>query len=155
MNTNDYISKLSDARNDVNKAVEDLSVIVNSKELRKQDLLQLLLRRMSYTLDYAAGKVHVVVDDMAYSANSSHVEQLKIDLSYANKRIIELQDRLEKYEPRNKLTPEEIEIGKVNKINAIKAVRARTGMGLKESKDLVETVYPYIPHPEPKTDIPF
>jgi predicted nucleic acid-binding Zn-ribbon protein len=155
VNNNDYITRLTEARNEMNKAVEDLTTVVNSKELRKQDLLQLILRRMSYTLDLAAGKVHVVQDDMRYGNSTSRVEMLEGDLDRANARIVELQARLEKYEPRNKLTPDEVAEGKVNKINAIKMVRARTGLGLKEAKDLVETVYPYVPVPAPKSDIPF
>jgi SepF-like predicted cell division protein (DUF552 family) len=153
MDNADYVNKLVLARGAMTRISDDLITIANAPELKKREILQMVLRRMSWEADKAAGQVHVVSDDMNYNHSASLFDQLKADLNYANKRVDELQARLEKYEPRNKLTPEEIEIGKVNKINAIKAVRARTGLGLKEAKDLVETVYPYVP--QPAASIPF
>ena len=156
MDNTDYFRKLDSARSAMSRITDDLTAIVNSPELRKRHLLQMLLRRMSWEADKAAGEVHVVRDDMSYNASGNYMDQLKGDIAHANSRIADLQARLEKYEPRNKLTAEEIEIGKVNKINAIKAVRARTGLGLKEAKDLVETVFPYVPAGSTApTNIPF
>lgn len=155
MDNVDYYKKLDEARNTMNRMCEDLSTIANATELRKREILQMVLRRLSWEADKASSDVRQVRDDMSYNASGNYVTELKDSLAHANRRINDLLTRLDKYEPRDQLTEAEHAIAKAgNKINAIKEVRARTGLGLKEAKDLVEKFYPPGTIPTP-TSIPF
>lgn len=66
-------------------------------------------------------------DNTALKAQLKKCAKIAFDLAFANSCA---------------LLPDEIDLGKdQGKIPCIKEVRARTGMGLKEAKDLVEKVF--------------
>ena len=136
---------ISLAREKLDLAIEGLDAIRGTDT---QNLLLLFAanatsRNLSEVNQILYGLMDLVADAERHRADAAYYKQMWQSVAK------DLSAELAKTAP--ELTFNEKDIARSNKINAIKEYRARTGLGLKESKDKVEA---FLASPE-ATDIPF
>jgi hypothetical protein len=142
------------AREILNRTDDDLAQINNSKPVQKDVLLKLCLGKVLFGLNEALNKVDSIQSNLSYGANLVYeIDGLKGDNERLIRRVDELKARIQKLSklvPEGQLAPDELdELQRGQVINTIKMVRERTGLGLKEAKDLVEAIR------DSAKDIPF